>query len=220
MKKTPESKPEAGDSRDWTEAIQPLLKAYKGKKHPLDYKNTYQLLVAVILSAQDSDRHINQLAPAFFKAFPDMKALSKQTPDSLDPYLNKVRNYRNKSNWLIKIAQAVKTDQDIPMTMDALTALPGIGRKSANVIRRESGLPPEGVMVDLHTVRVAPRLGIATSTDPKKIEQQIMDALPQKYWDAGMAMSFHGREICRPKPLCEICFMRNVCHYYQTVVRQ
>jgi endonuclease-3 len=82
------------------------------------------------------------------------------------------------------------------------------------VIKREAGAPAEGVIVDLHVVRVAPRLGIATGTDPKKIEKQIMDVLPKSEWDAGMAMSFLGREICRPQPKCEICLMKNVCAYY------
>ena len=203
---------------DWVKAIQPLLKTYKGKKHPLEYRNTYQLVVMVILAAQDSDKHINQVAVDLFKAIPDMKALAKYSTDTLIPHIKKVRNHRNKANWLIQIATQVKADKNIPKSLDELTALPGIGRKSANVILRESGLPAEGVMVDLHTVRVAPRLGIVDTTDPKKIEQQLMEILPPKYWDAGMAMSFHGREICRPKPLCEICFMRPVCEYYKKVI--
>jgi endonuclease III len=203
---------------DWVKAIQPLLEKYKGKKHPLDYKNTYQLMVMVILAAQDSDRHINQVALDLFKAIPNMKTLATHTADSLIPYINKVRNHRNKANWLVKIAQQVKTDANIPKTMEELTALPGIGRKSANVILRESGLPAEGIMVDLHTVRVAPRLGIVDTIDPKKIEEEMMEILPQKYWDAGMAISFHGREICRPKPMCEACFMRPVCEYYKEVI--
>jgi endonuclease-3 len=121
--------------------------------------------------------------------------------------------------WLMELAGKIKTDKNIPLTLEELTELPGIGRKSANVILREAGRKPEGVIVDLHVVRVAPRLGIATGTDPKKIEKQIMEQLPQKDWDAGMAMSFLGREICRPKPKCEICFMRPVCQYYQTLIK-
>jgi endonuclease-3 len=199
---------------NWSEAIKPLLKKYKEKKHPLEYKNTYQLLVMVVLSAQDSDRNINQLAPKLFEAFPGMEALSGATADTLYPYISKVRDFANKTKWLIELAQKIKKDKNIPLTLEGLTELPGIGRKSANVIRRESGLPPEGVIVDLHVVRVAPRLGLATGTDPKKIEKQIMDILPQKEWDAGMAMSFLGREICRPQPKCEICLMNKVCAYY------
>ncbi len=200
---------------DWTKAIQPLLKKYKGLKHPLAYKNTYQLMVMVILAAQDSDKHINSLAPSFFKVFPDMKALSKATLASLTEHLSKVRNYRNKCNWLLQIAQQLKKDDNIPLGMEELVELPGIGRKSANVIMREAGVKPEGVIVDLHVVRVAPRLGIASGTDPKKIEKQIMEVLPPEDWDAGMAMSFLGREICRPTPKCGECLMNPVCMYYQ-----
>jgi endonuclease III len=205
-------------SIDWTKAVQPLLKKYKGMKHPLEYQNTYQLLVMVILSAQDSDKHINSIAPVFFNIYPEMKALGKATPEKLTAQLSSVRNHRNKINWLLKIAEEIKKDSNIPLTMEKLVELPGIGRKSANVIRRESGLPPEGIMVDLHTVRVAPRLGMVNTTDPKKIEESLMKLLPQKQWDVGMCLSFHGREICRPRPFCEKCFMRDVCKYYHELL--
>ena len=200
---------------DWSEAIKPLLKKYKGKKHPLDYQNIYQLVVMVVLSAQDSDRNINALAPKLFEAFPNMQSLSKASAETLFPFISKVRNFGNKTKWLLQMAQTIKKDSSIPLTLDELTALPGIGRKSACVILREAGKPAEGVIVDLHVVRVAPRLGIATGADPKKIEKQIMEQLPQKEWDAGMAMSFLGREICRPQPKCEICLMNTVCQYYR-----
>ncbi len=200
---------------NWPEAIKPLLKKYKGKQHPLEYKSIYQLVVMVVLSAQDSDRNINQLAPKLFEAFPNMKALSKATEELLFPYISKVRNFGNKAKWLVEIAQTIKDDKNIPLTHEGLTALKGIGSKSANVILREAGKPAEGVIVDLHVVRVAPRLGIATGADPRKIEKQIMEILPKSQWDAGMAMSFHGREICRPQPKCEICFMTDVCAYYK-----
>ena len=202
---------------DWAEAIKPLIKKYKGKQHPLDYKNIYQLLVMVVLSAQDSDRHINSLAPELFKHFPNMEALSNATPDTLFPLVGKVRNFANKAKWLSSIAKQIKHDKNIPTTMDGLTALSGIGRKSANVIMREAGEKAEGVMVDLHVVRVAQRLGIATSADPKKIEQQIMEVIPEKDWgETGMAISFLGRETCRPShPQHEECVMSSVCAYYK-----
>ena len=202
---------------DWEEAIKPLIKKYKGKKHPLEYKNIYQLLVMVVLSAQDSDRHINSLAPELFKAFPNMEALSNATPETLFPLVGKVRNFGNKTKWLSAIAKQIKKDKDIPVTMEELVALPGIGRKSANVIMREAGVKAEGVMVDLHVVRVAQRLGIATSADPKKIEQQIMEVIPQSDWgETGMAISFLGREICRPThPQHDECVMKDVCAYYK-----
>jgi endonuclease III len=199
---------------NWPDAIQPLLKKYKGKQHPLEYKNVYQLVVMVVLSAQDSDKNINKLAPALFEAFPDMRALSKASEETLFPFISKVRNFGNKAKWLIEIAQTIKDNKNIPGTHEGLTALKGIGSKSANVILRESGKPAEGVIVDLHVVRVAPRLGITTGTDPKKIEKQIIEILPKKDWDAGMAMSFLGREICRPEPKCGECLMNKVCLFY------
>lgn len=200
---------------DWSEAIKPLLKKYKDKQHPLEYKSIYQLVVMVVLSAQDSDKNINTIAPKLFEAFPNMKSLSKATEELLFPYISKVRNFGNKAKWLLGIAQQLKEDKNIPLTHDELTQLKGIGSKSANVILREAGKPAEGVIVDLHVVRVAPRLGMATGEDPKKIEKQIKEILPQKQWDAGMAISFLGREICRPKPNCEICLMNTVCEYYK-----
>lgn len=203
---------------DWPKAIQPLLKKYKNTKHPLEYKNIYQLLVMVVLSAQDSDRNINAIAPKLFEAFPDMKALSRATEETLFPFISKVRNFGNKAKWLVEIAKTVKEDKNIPLTHESLTALKGIGSKSANVILREAGKPAEGVIVDLHVVRVAPRLGIAIGEDPKKIEKQIKEILPQKDWDAGMAMSFLGREICRPSnPRHEECPMKEVCAYYKEI---
>jgi len=200
---------------DWKKEIQPLLKKYKDKKHPLEYNSFYELIVMVVLSAQDSDRHINKLAPQLFAAFPDMKALSKATPETLQPFINDVRNFGNKTKWLLELASQVKDNKNIPTTLETLTELPGIGRKSANVILREMGLPAEGIIVDLHVVRVAPRLGIAKGTDPKKLEKQMMDILPQKDWSVGMAISFLGREICRPtNPKCNECVMNKVCEYY------
>lgn len=201
---------------DWSAAVKPLLKKYAGKPHPLEYKNLYQLLVMVVLSAQDSDKNINNRAPELFRSFPNMQALANANEDTLAPFLRSIRNGRNKAKWLMGIAGQLKSDKNIPLTQEELTKLPGIGRKSANVIMREAKVKAEGVIVDLHVVRVAPRLGIATGTDPKKIEQQIMDAVPQKDWgEIGMAISFLGREICRPKnPLHAECPMNSVCEYF------
>ncbi len=202
---------------DWQKEIQPLIKKYKGKKHPLEYNSLYQLVIMVVLSAQDSDKHINQIAPAFFEAYPDMKALSKADSESLYSLIGKVRNFGNKTKWLLSLASTVKDDKNIPKTMEELTALSGIGRKSANVIMRESDLKAEGIIVDLHVVRVAPRLGIAAGTDPKKIEKQLMELISPKDWgEIGMAFSFLGREICRPTdPKCTVCVMNKVCQYYK-----
>jgi endonuclease-3 len=202
---------------NWQKEVQPLIKKYKGKKHPLAYSNFYELLVMVVLSAQDSDRNINQLAPQLFSTFPDMQALSKASPETLMPYISKVRNFGNKMKWLLNLASQLKENKNIPDTLEALTALPGIGRKSASVILREMGKKAEGIIVDLHVVRVAPRLGMATGTDPKKIEKQLMEAIDEKDWgEMGMAISFLGRETCRPtNPNCTACVMNSVCAFYK-----
>lgn len=199
---------------DWKTAIRPLVEKYAGKRHPLEYRNNYQLIVMVILSAQSTDDIVNKLAPAFFDAYPNMQALSAATPEELFPLISKTRNFGHKAAWLVAIAKQLGTDEHIPLTMDELTALPGIGRKSASVILREAGKAPEGLIVDIHVIRVAPRLGIARDPDPKKMEQQLMKKLPRDEWDAGMAMSFLGREICRPEPECQRCLMNAVCAYY------
>lgn len=206
------------ESTHWQQALQPLIKKYKGKQHPLDHHhNPYQLLVMVVLSAQDSDRNINKIAPALFSAYPDMTALSKADIDSLYPFVSKVMSSRKKAGWLIEIATQIKDDKNIPTTLNELIALPGIGRKSANVIMRELGVKAEGIIVDLHVVRVAPRLGLATGTDPKKLEKQMMEVLDAKDWgEAGMAISFLGRETCRPtNPKCTECVMNPVCEFYR-----
>lgn len=202
---------------DWSKALKPLLDKYKGKAHPLEYKNLYQLVVMVILSAQDSDKNINNLAPALFKAFPNMKALATASEKELFEFISKVRNFGNKTKWLMTLAKTIKEDKNIPLTMEALIELPGIGRKSANVIMRGAGIKAEGVIVDLHVVRVAPRIGIATGTDPKKIEKQIMDVIPEKDWgEIGMAISFLGRETCRPTgPKHHECPVSKHCAYFK-----
>lgn len=209
-----------GEISDWESKLKPLLKKYKGKKHPLDYQNIYQLLVMVVLSAQDSDANINKIAPLLFKKYPTLNSLSKTDLETFTPYISKVRNYQTKAQWLLEIAKFIKDDKDIPLNMKELTALKGIGRKSANVILRESHKPAEGIIADLHVIRVSPRIGIIKeSKDGNKIEKDLMQVLPQKIWsEIGMAISFHGREICRPKPKCEECILTDVCCYYSKYV--
>lgn len=205
-----------GDTPDWKVILEPILTKYKGRKHPLDYQNTYQLLVMVVLSAQDSDANINSIAPTFFAKYPNMESLAKTNTEELFTYISKVRNYRTKAEWLIEIANTVQKDENIPMTMKDLVALKGIGRKSANVILRESNKPAEGIIADLHVIRVAPRIGlIKESKDGNKVEKDLMQLLPKNIWgEIGMAISFLGRETCRPKPKCNECLITPHCNYY------
>ena len=135
------------ENTDWGKALKPLIVKYKSEKHPLDYHNLYQLMVMVVLSAQDSDAHINKLAPALFEKFSNLKALAKAEKEDLEPFIGKVRGFSKKADWLIGIARELGDDKNIPTNMKDLTALKGIGRKSANVIMREAEVEAEGIMV-------------------------------------------------------------------------
>ncbi|MCB0442961.1 MAG: endonuclease III [Flavobacterium sp.] len=210
------------ESTTWKEKLSPLILKYKGRKHPLDYQNAYQLLVMVVLSAQDSDANINKIAPDLFKNFPNMEVLAASNAESLFPFISKVRNFGTKANWLIEIAKTVKEDKNIPTNLDNLIALKGIGRKSANVILRETNQKAEGIIADLHVIRVAPRIGLTDdSKDGLKIEKQLMKILPTEIWnEIGMAISFLGRETCRPtNPKCNQCIIQKDCQYsFKTIL--
>ena len=201
---------------NWKEKLQPLLDKYKDKKHPLEYQNLYQLMIAVILSAQDSDANINKITPTLFKNFPTLESLSISNIKSLLPYIEKVTNFNTKASWIFGISKILKTDENIPIKLNDLIALKGIGRKSANVIMREMKVPPEGIIADLHVIRVAPRIGlIQESKDGNKVEKQLIHILPKEIWgEIGMAISFLGREICRPtNAKCSECPIQNQCEY-------
>ena len=205
------------ENKDWAKVLRPLIEKYRGKEHPLQYKNIYQLLVMVVLAAQDSDANINKITIDFFAKFPDMKALSKANTAELTEALAKVRFHANKIAWLQDIASEVKEDKNIPTTMKELIALKGVGRKSANVIMREAGVDAEGILVDLHVLRVAPRLGISNGKVADKVEKDLMAALPKDMWgEVGMAISFLGRETCRPtNPKHSECIVSKDCEYCQ-----
>ncbi len=207
------------NATDWTTNLEPILTKYKGRKHPLEYHNLYQLMVMVVLSAQDSDANINKIAPILFEAYPNMESLAVSNVEALIPHISKVRNFGTKANWLIEIAQTIQKDENIPLTMDGLVALKGIGRKSANVILREAKIPAEGIIADLHVIRVAPRIGLIPETkDGIKAEKQLMQVLAKEIWgEIGMAISFLGREICRPQPKCPECPINSICEYYKNI---
>lgn len=200
---------------DWGQVLKPLITKYKNQKHPLDYQNLYQLMVMVVLSAQDSDAHINKLAPALFEKYPNLKAFAKAEKEDLEPLIGKVRGFDKKADWLIGIADQLKEDENIPTTMKELTALKGIGRKSANVIMREAEVKAEGIMVDLHVLRVVDRIGISHAKTGDKMEKDMMEVIPQEMWgEVGMAISFLGRETCRPtNPKHSECVVSEYCEY-------
>ena len=203
---------------DWKTILKPILERYKDQKHPLDYQNTYQLVIMVILSAQDSDENINKIAPNFFNYFPSLESLSKSNIEEINSHLYQVKFYENKANWILNLAKTLKNEKNIPLSMKELTLIKGIGRKSANVIMNEVKIPVEGIMVDLHVLRVAPRIGLIKKTDDGIIaEKELMFVLPKKIWnEIGMSISFLGREICRPIPKCFLCPISSNCNYFKT----
>lgn len=200
---------------DWGSALRPLITKYNEKKHPLNYRNLYELMVMVVLAAQDSDAHINKVTVDLFAKYPDLKSLAKAEKDDLEPFIGKVRNFNTKADWLIGIARELKEDKNIPLNMKGLTALKGVGRKSANVILREAEAPAEGIMVDLHVLRVVPRLGISDAKTGDKMEKDLMKVLPEDMWaDIGMCISFLGREVCRPtNPKHDECVVKEKCAF-------
>ena len=167
---------------------------------------------------RDSDANINKIAPALFNRFPNMESLVSATFEDLFPYISGVRHFQMKAGWILETAQTLQSDANIPLSMEALTQLKGIGRKSANVIMKELQVRPTvGIVVDLHVLRVAPRIGLITATqDGTKAEKLLMQLLPRDIWeDIGMCISFLGREICRPtSPKCTICPIQQHCIYF------
>ena len=186
----------------------------------LNFTNAYELLVATILSAQCTDERVNQVTPALFKRYPNASALAKATTDELEPQIQSTGFFRAKSRSLVGMASEVVEHHkgEVPKTMDELVKLPGVGRKTANVVLGHAlGVP--GLPVDRHVLRVSNRIGIAKSDDPEIVEQQLGNALPPADWTrTSDTLILHGRRICKPKPLCEKCVVRPDCLYYKTVV--
>ena len=189
-------------------------------KTELLYDDPYQLLVAVILSAQCTDKRVNQTTPLLFEAYPDLESLSRATPESLFPFIKSISYPNNKTNHLIGMAKMVVADfgGKIPMTVNELMKLPGVGRKTANVITSVIDHQPN-MAVDTHVFRVANRIGLVTAKTPLETEYQLLKSLPQDlihiahHW-----LILHGRYVCVARnPKCKICGLRPVCKYYQSI---
>ena len=194
------------------------------EQHPnadteLHYRNAFELLVATILSAQSTDERVNTVTPALFKRYPDARALARATSAELEPQILSTGFFRQKSKSLIGMAQQLVAGHGgkVPADMDALTKLPGVGRKTANVVLGHAlGVP--GLPVDRHVLRVSNRIGIASSDDAEKVEAELCAALPKEMWTvASDVQILHGRRICRPKPMCDRCSVRKDCDYYKSL---
>ncbi|RPI54190.1 MAG: endonuclease III [Acidobacteria bacterium] len=200
--------------------LQKLYTQHPDADTELDYQNPYQLLVATILSAQSTDAGVNRVTPALFKRYPDAAALAAARAEELESQIHSTGFFRSKAKSLMGMARALveRHEGEVPHTMEALVELPGVGRKTANVVLGHAlGVP--GLPVDRHVLRVANRIGIARSDDPIAVEQQLCGALPPAEWTkASDTLILHGRRICKPKPLCGECVVREDCDYYRKVV--
>ena len=216
-KKPPKPLKTAAQSRA---IVDQLASQHPNANTELNYTNAYELLVATILSAQCTDERVNQVTPALFKRYPNPHALAQATTGELEPQIQSTGFFRAKSKSLVGMANALVDEHGgvVPKQMEALVKLPGVGRKTANVVLGHAlGVP--GLPVDRHVLRVSNRIGIARSEDPEVVEQQLCSAMPPARWTSTSdTLILHGRRICKPRPLCEKCVVRPACNYYKTVL--
>ena len=200
--------------------IETLAEQHPNADTELHYRNPFELLVATILSAQSTDQRVNMVTPALFKRYPDARALAQAAAPELEKLILSTGFFRQKSKALIGMSHTLVVEHggDVPADMEKLTALPGVGRKTANVVLGHAlGVP--GLPVDRHVLRVSNRIGIAEGDDPVLVEQQLCGKLPSAMWTlASDVQILHGRRVCRPKPLCGECSVQDDCDYYRTVV--
>src|SRR5688572_9296576 len=197
------------------EIIMRLHKEYPDAKCSLTFRNPYQLLVATILSAQCTDERVNQVTPALFKRFPKPNDLADARPEELEEMIKSTGFFRNKTKSLLGMSNAVveRHKGKIPDEMDALVDLPGVGRKTANVVLGNAFHKAEGVVVDTHVTRLSQRLALTQQTDAVKIELDLMDLVPRDEWTVISHLFIdHGRAVCKaPTPRCEVCILNDIC---------
>jgi endonuclease III len=181
----------------------------------LDFKSPFELVCSVVLSAQTTDANVNKATPKLFARFPDARTLAAAEPLEVEPYVSTLGFFRVKSKSIVGLAKALvaRHGGEVPQTMAELVKLPGVGRKTANVVLGVLWNKPEGVVVDTHVQRLAQRLGWSKNTDPEKIEQDLCAILPRDEWDlTGHVLIFHGRRCCAAlKPDCKSCSVTDVC---------
>jgi endonuclease-3 len=201
-------------------SIAPKTLARLAEQHPtahceLDHRSPLELIISVVLSAQTTDVAVNKATPKLFTRFPDAQTLAAAEPKDVEPYVAALGFFRMKSKAIVGLARALveRHGGEVPRTMGDLVKLPGVGRKTANVVLGVLWNAPEGVVVDTHVMRISQRLGWTKNTDAEKIERDLCAILPQSEWDhASHALIFHGRRCCYArKPDCPACSVNDVC---------
>ncbi|MEB3308704.1 MAG: endonuclease III [Snowella sp.] len=192
-----------------------LKRLYPDATCSLTYETPVQLLVATILSAQCTDERVNKVTPALFARFPDAQALAYCDREELESLIHSTGFYRNKAKNIQGACQKILQDFDgkVPQQMEELLTLPGVARKTANVVSAHAFGINQGVTVDTHVKRLSQRLGLTKETNPVKIERDLMKLLPQAEWENfSISMIYHGRAICSArKPLCSACDLAPIC---------
>jgi len=194
--------------------IQALADLYPDPHSELDFTNEYQLLIAVMLSAQCTDKKVNQVTPELFKAYPTFKALSQAKLADIERIIRPINYYKTKSKHLIATGKeaVARFDSEVPSTHKELTSLPGVGNKTANVILSEKGVVP-AFPVDTHIFRLAHRLGLSQGKTPDAVEKDLRKAFPSSEWrNLHHRIIFHGRRVCSARaPQCGECSLRAIC---------
>jgi len=197
------------------EIIKILNKLRPNAKSELIYSNPLEFMIAVILSAQATDKGVNKISPALFERFRTISDYANADVEELSSYIKSINYYKTKAERIILACKFLVANFEgkVPKNIDALVRIPGIARKSANVISQEIFNSVEGIVVDTHITRVSQRLGFTESTDAVKIEKDLMATLPRKYWkDYGRQIVLHGRYICLARsPQCSICPINKLC---------
>jgi len=192
-----------------------LKSEYPDAHCELNFENPLQLLIATILSAQCTDKRVNLVTPDLFRALPDAPALAAADPEKVEDFIRTTGFFRNKTKSLLGMAAAVteRHGGNVPSTMEELVALPGVGRKTANVILGNAFGMNEGVVVDTHVGRLSVRLGLTSETDPVKVETALMPLFPRDAWALlSHLLIFHGRRICIARnPKCADCVLNDIC---------
>ncbi len=192
-----------------------LKKEYPDPQPELDYSNEFELLIATILSAQCTDAQVNKVTNELFRKYTNVEALASADLDVLEKEIYSTGFYRAKSKNIKRTSQLIISDFNgkVPDTMEELTILPGVARKTANIVLARGFGKVEGIAVDTHVKRVSGKLGLTENTDPKKIEQDLMKLAEQKDWeDMSMTLILHGRRVCdAKKPQCIVCLLSKLC---------
>lgn len=192
-----------------------LRRAYPDAHCELDFRTPYELIVATILSAQCTDARVNQVTPAFFRRFPTPRSLAQADPTEVEELIRSTGFFRTKARSLIGMAQALVEHHGglVPRRMEDLRALPGVGRKTANVVLGNAYGINEGVAVDTHVARVAGRLRLTRHTVPERIERDLMELFPRKNWTLlSHLLIWHGRRVCLARrPRCALCVVNRQC---------